>query len=396
MNSPHNKDATKAVHLGRNTQASAGFVNLPAYHGSTVLYESVEQLKRMSADKSTPGLVTYGRRGTPASFALESAIAELEGAHGAITTSSGLAAITGALLAFLKHGDHILVADSVYQPTRKFCDSFLKRFGVSTTYYNPLIGQDIAGLIQPNTKVIFLESPGSNTFEIQDLPAIANAAKQHDVITILDNTWGTPIYLKPFELGISISVHAATKYITGHADAMLGIISANQHCYPIVRNCVHELGECAGPDTIFLALRGLRTLTTRLRQHQESGLQVARWLSKQIEIERILHPALPQDPGHELWKRDFSGACGLFGFILDAPCEAAANAFVDALSLFGKGYSWGGYESLLIPTAPGHTRTATKWECKGFPMRIHVGLEDPDDLIEDLEIGLHALRTFEQ
>ncbi len=393
MKSSNTSDATKVVHLGRDIKASAGFVNLPVYHGSTVLYDSLDHLKRTSSDR-TPGTVTYGRRGTPASFALENAVAELEGAHGAITTASGLAAITGALLAFLKCDDHILVADSVYQPTRKFCDSVLKRFGVSSTYYDPLIGAGIEKLIQPNTKVIFTESPGSHTFEIQDLPAIARVARQRGVVTIVDNTWGTPIYLKPFDLGIDVSVHAATKYITGHADAMLGIICANERCLAKVRESVFAMGECAGPDTIFLALRGLRTLTTRLRQHQDSGLRVARWLGGQPEIQRVIHPALPEDPGHYLWKRDFRGSCGLFGFILSAPSEAAASEFLDALTLFGMGYSWGGYESLLIPTAPEQSRTATNWQCDGYPMRIHVGLEDADDLIADLENGLNALRAF--
>ncbi len=396
MKTSNYKDSTKAAHLGRDTKTSSGFVNLPVYHGSTVLYESIEHLREVASSKNTSGLVTYGRRGTPASFALEEAIADMEGAYAAINTTSGLAAITCSLLAFLKTGDHILVPDSVYQPTRNFCDSMLKKFGVSTTYYDPLIGGRIAEVIQPNTTVIFLESPGSNTFEIQDVPAIAEKAKQRQIVTIIDNTWGTPVYFKPFELGVDVSVHAATKYITGHADAMLGIISANEQCYPLVKSCVHSLGECAGPDTIFLGLRGLRTLPTRLRHHHVSGLKIANWLKEHPEVKQIMHPALPGDPGYEIWSRDFGGACGLFGFILNEESETAAIKFVNSLKLFGKGFSWGGFESLLIPTNPAATRTATKWENSGVSMRIHVGLEDPDDLIADLQSGFDAMRKFKR
>ncbi len=387
-------DSTKAVHLGRDVKVSSGFVNLPVYHGSTVLYDSVEHLQRVASEKQKRGQITYGRRGTPASHALEHAVAQLEGAHDAIAVSSGLSAITNALLAFVKAGDHVLVVDAVYTPTRKFCDTVLAKFGVDTTYYDPLFSENIESLILPNTKVIYLESPGSNSFEIQDIPAIAEVARKHGLITILDNTWGTPINLKPFELGVDISVHAATKYITGHADAMLGIICANEKSYPLIRDSVYGMGECAGPEVIFLGLRGLRTLPARLRQHQESGLQVARWLANQRQVAQVYHPGLPHDPGYRIWSRDFRGACGLFAFTLDAPTEAAAKIFADSLTLFGKGYSWGGFESLLIPTDPNKNRTASKWEHDGFPMRIHVGLEDPKDLIADLQNGFQALQNF--
>lgn len=393
MSSSKRKVETQVVHLGRDTAASRGFVNLPVYHGSTVLYDSLDAMKLHQQKKTEPGAVTYGRFGTPASFALEESIAEIEGAHAAITTSSGLSAITSALLAFLERGDHLLVVDSVYQPTRNFCDGMLSRFGVSTTYYHPLAGAEISASIQENTKLIYLESPGSNTFEIQDIPVIAAVARQRGIVTVIDNTWATPVYLKPFELGLDVSVHAGTKYITGHADAMLGIVTATEECYPKVKAAVQSLGDCAGPDVIFLALRGLRTLPTRLSQHQRSGLTVARWLQDQPEVARVIHPALPDDPGNRIWRRDFSGACGLFAFVVADASDAKVTAFVDALELFGQGYSWGGFESLLIPASPVRTCPSDIVDCDGQLMRIHVGLEDADDLIADLTCAFEAMRA---
>lgn len=384
---------TKVAHLGRDMRDSHGFVNLPIYHGSTVLFETYEDFVNSQSRRQLRNQVLYGRYGTPLSFALETAIAELEGASGAITVSSGLAAITASLNAFTSHGDHILVTDSVYQPTRKYCDQVLKKFGVETTYYDPLIGAKIDSLIKPNTKVIFVESPGSQTFEIQDLPAISTVAKSRGIITILDNTWASPIYLKPFELGIDISVHAATKYITGHSDAMLGIISTTEEYYERIRDAVRLSGQCAGPDTIFLGLRGLRTLPTRLRQHWNSGLKVAQWLTDRPEVASVIHPALPTHPGHAIWQRDFLGASGLFAFTLHSVSDKALGRLLDNTNLFGMGYSWGGFESLLIPFDPSSYRTATKWETPGPSLRIHIGLEDSEDLIADLETGFEKMNA---
>ena len=385
--------ATKVAHLGRDQDDSHGFVNLPVYHGSTVLYETYEEFLESENRRKLRNQVLYGRYGTPLSFALESAVAELEGASAAITVSSGLASITESLTAFVKQGDHILVTDSVYNPTRKFCDGVLKRFGVETTYYDPLIGDEIKDLIKSNTSVIFLESPGSLTFEIQDLPAITSVAREHDIITILDNTWASPLYLKPFDLGVDVSVHAATKYITGHSDAMLGIISSTEECYDQIRDTVRLSGQCAGPDPIFLGLRGLRTLPTRLQRHWKSGLVIAEWLSQRPEVESVIHPAMSSHPGHHLWKRDFLGASGLFAFKLHPVSETALGRLLDTTELFGMGYSWGGFESLLIPFDPRPTRTATKWDAKGPSLRIHVGLEDTDDLIANLEVGFEAMNN---
>lgn len=385
--------ATKVAHLGRDQDDSHGFVNLPVYHGSTVLYETYEDFLESENRRKLRNQVLYGRYGTPLSFALESAVAELEGASAAITVSSGLASITESLTAFVKQGDHILVTDSVYNPTRKFCDGVLKRFGVETTYYDPLVGTEIKDLVKSNTSVIFLESPGSLTFEIQDLPAITSVAREHDIITILDNTWASPLYLKPFELGVDVSVHAATKYITGHSDAMLGIISSTEECYDQIRDTVRLSGQCAGPDPIFLGLRGLRTLPTRLQRHWKSGLVIAEWLSQRPEVESVIHPAMSSHPGHHLWKRDFLGASGLFAFKLHPVSEAALGRLLDTTELFGMGYSWGGFESLLIPFDPRPTRTATKCDATGPSLRIHVGLEDTDDLIASLEVGFEAMNN---
>ncbi len=393
MKKPPLSPETKVAHLGRDHQASHGFVNLPIYHGSTVLFDSYEDFRHSKSRRQLRNEVLYGRYGTPLSFALETAVAELEGASGAITVSSGLAAIAESLNAFVGQGDHILVADSVYQPTRNYCDQFLTRWGIEVTYYNPLIGADIKHLLRANTSVIFTESPGSQTFEIQDLPAITSVAKDRGIITILDNTWATPLYLRPFELGIDVSVHAATKYITGHSDAMLGIIATNEKCYDTVRSIVRLSGQCAGPDAVFLGLRGLRTMPTRLQQHWQSSLKVAEWLAARGEVARIIHPARADHPQHQLWKRDFSGASGLFSFILHPVSEQALGELLDNTQLFGMGYSWGGYESLLIPFDPTPYRTATHWNVEGPALRIHVGLENTDDLLADLEYGFDAMRA---
>ena len=384
---------TQAAHLGRNSEYSQGFVNLPIYHGSTVLFDTVEDLEKSHSTRKQPNQIFYGRYGTPLSFALENAVAQMEGAYGGIVTSSGLAAIVGSLMAFAKQGDHILVSDSVYGPTRAYCDQVLRPFGVETTYYDPLIGGEIQQLIRRNTTLIFLESPGSLTFEIQDIPAITSAAQKSSVVTMIDNTWATPLYLKPFDLGVDVSIHAATKYITGHSDAMLGMITTNEKHHLTVRQCVQLSGQCAGPDTTFLGLRGLRTMPTRLRRHYESGLTIARWLADRPEVSQVIHPALPEHPGHKIWQRDFHGASGLFAFILHPTSESGVRALLNSTELFGMGFSWGGFESLLVPINAEEVRTATSWEPEGPTLRMHVGLEDVDDLIADLESAFEAMMT---
>ncbi len=374
-------------HLGRDPKAFHGAVNTPVYHASTILFDSLDAYEDrhsyLEKDK-----VIYGRLGTPTSFALEDAVARLEGGHACVAVSSGLAAITSAILALVEAGDHILVSDSVYQPTRKFCDGMLKRLGVETTYYDPSVGSDIAAQIRPNTRLVFLESPGSLTFEVQDVPAIAKAAKAAGTAVLIDSTWSASLLSRPFELGADISIQAGTKYIVGHSDAMLGLITTSEAYEKPIRLAAWQLGQCAGPDDIYLGLRGLRTLSVRLARHQETGLALARWLAERPEVERVLHPALPGDPCHQLWRRDFNGACGLFGLILRPPCpRPALAALIEGLELFGLGSSWGGYESLLIATYPERTRSATTWAAQGRTLRIHAGLEDPADLIADLEAG---------
>lgn len=383
--------ATRATHSGREPRKYHGIVNPPVFHASTVLFPSVAALEESHAHRFDRGHVHYGRYGTPTTFALEEAIAELEGGYGAVTVSSGLAAITTALTAFLKGGDHLLVPDSVYAPTRTFCDRVLARFGVETTYYDPLIGGDIGGLFRPATRVVFLESPGSHTFEVQDVPAIAAAARAAGIVTLMDNTWATPLYCQPLALGVDVSLHAATKYIVGHADAMLGLMVTREEHYRLLRECAWQFGQCAGPDDVYLGLRGVRSLPVRLRQHEAAGLELARWLAGRAEVRRVLHPALPEDPGHALWQRDFTGASGLFSVLL-APCSARAlAAMLDGLELFGMGFSWGGFESLILPVHPERVRTAVPWREEGVLLRLHAGLEDTTDLIRDLERGFERL-----
>jgi cystathionine beta-lyase len=356
-----------------------------------VLFPTVAALHEASAQPFEG--VYYGRFGTPTHFALERAVAELEGGHAAVTTSSGLAAISTALLAFVKTGDHILVADSVYGPTRKFCDGLLQKMGVAVEYYDPLIGADIVKLMKANTAVLFMESPGSLTFEMQDVPALCAAAKERDVVTLLDNTWATPLLFSAFEHGVDVSIHAATKYIVGHADAMLGLIVTNPSCYQAVKSTAVQLGQTAGPDDVYLGLRGLRTLAVRLRQHAETAKALCDWLDAQPEVTRILSPAWPDDPGYALWLRDCEGASGLFGVVLNRDVsEAAVNAMLDGLRHFGLGYSWGGFESLILPTHPAESRTATCWD-SGPCLRIHAGLEAAEDLIADLAAGFERLRA---
>jgi cystathionine beta-lyase len=378
---------TRIVIGGRDPDAYHGFVNPPVYHGSTVLYRTAEDL---AAHRSR---YSYGRKGTPTTEALESALADLEGPNcaGVALLPSGLAALSTAFLSVLRAGDHVLVADSVYRPTRTFCDTVLKRFGVETTYYDPGLGADIAGLWLPNTRAVFVEAPGSQSFEMQDIPAIAAVAHDRDALVLMDNTWATPIYFHALDKGVDLSIQAGTKYIGGHSDLMLGTVSANATGWRNLRETMYTLGLCVGPDDVNLGLRGLRTLGVRLARHQEAGLAIARWLQTRPEVLRVLHPALDDDPGHAIWKRDFTGASGLFSVILKPVRETAVHAFLNALTLFGMGYSWGGYESLIIPFDCAEYRTATRWAPGGPGVRIHVGLEDVDDLTADLENGFAAL-----
>jgi len=381
------RPATRLVLGGRDPFANHGFVNPPVHHVSTVLYRTADDFL------ARRGPYTYGRRGTPTSEALEDALRELEGPNcaGVALLPSGLAAISTALLSVLDAGDHVLVSDSVYLPTRKFCDGVLRRYGIATTYYDPMLGANIAALIQSNTRAVFVEAPGSLSFEVQDVPAIANAAHAHGAMVLMDNTWASPLYFRALDKGVDLSIQSGTKYIGGHSDLMLGTVSANAQWWPRLRATAETMGLCVGPDDIYLGLRGLRTMGVRLAQHQAAGLKVARWLAGRPEVSRVLHPALENDPGHALWRRDYTGACGLFSIVLRPAPQAAAHAFLDALTLFGIGASWGGFESLAIPFDCTQIRTATAWAPGGPTVRLHIGLEDVDDLIADLERGFAAL-----
>ena len=385
--SPGQKQNTRLAHAGREPERFHGFVNPPIYRGSTVLFPTAAALEANEQE------YTYGRLGTPTVRALEEAIAELEGGHATRLTPSGLSAIVATFLAFLSAGDHVLVTDAVYRPTRRFCDQVLTRLGVEITYYDPLIGAGIKDLIKPNTKVMFAESPGSQTFEVQDIPAIAKAAHEAGAVVVLDNTWATPLFFKSFAHGADVSIQAATKYIVGHADAMLGTITASKAVWPVIARTHEELGLCVGPEDAYLALRGLRSLGVRLARHQASAIALAEWLQNRPEVARVIHPALPTDPGHAIWKRDFTGSSGLFAIVLKPAPKKAVAAMLDGLDLFGMGYSWGGFESLMIPFDPSTYRTATEWQAEGPALRLHVGLEDLDDLKADLEAGFARLRT---
>lgn len=378
---------TRLVTGGRDPFAYHGFVNPPVYHASTVLYPSAEDLIAHRARYQ------YGRRGTPTSEALEGAIQAIEGPScaGVALVPSGLSAIATALLAALKSGEHVLVTDSAYRPTRTFCDGVLTRLGIETSYYDPLIGAGIAGMFRANTRAVFVEAPGSQSFEMQDVPAIAAAARERGLTVLMDNTWATPLYFQAFANGVDLSIQAGTKYIGGHSDVMLGTISANAALWPRLKETVTTMGLCVGPDDMYLALRGLRTLGVRLERHRQSALTLARWLRGRPEVRRVLHPALEDDPGHAIWRRDFTGSSGLFSVVLEPAGEAAVRAFLDALELFGMGFSWGGYESLVILFDCTGYRTATRWAPGGPTLRFHVGLEDPGDLIADLDRGFAAM-----
>ena len=382
---PHQRAETRLAHAGREPRRFHGFVNTPIYRGSTILFPTVACLEANDQE------FTYGRLGTPTVRALEAAIAELEGGHATLLTPSGLSAIATTFLALLSAGDHVLVSDSVYRPTRRFCDNVLKRLGVEVAYYDPCVGAGIEGLIKANTKVVFTESPGSQTFEVQDVPALAAAAHAASALLILDNTWATPLFFKSFAHGADVSIQAATKYIGGHADVMLGAITAAKDVWPRVARTHEDFGLCVGPEDAYLGLRGFRSLGVRLARHQASALAVAEWLQNRPEVARVLYPALPSDPGHALWKRDFTGSSGLFSIVLKPVPKEAVAAMLDGLELFGMGYSWGGFESLIIPFDPGAYRTATVWKEAGPAIRLHIGLEDVDDLKADLEAGFARL-----
>ena len=378
------KSATRLAHAGRDKSLTGPFVNPPVVHASTVLHETVDAMESGQARYS------YGRHGTPTSEALETAVSEMEGAAGTVLCPSGLAAATVALLSCLSAGDRILIVDSVYGPVRRFADSVLKRLGIETAYYDAAIGAGIEALFTDNTRAVYLEAPGSLTFEMQDVPAIAAVAHRHDAVVLFDNTWATPVYFRPLDFGVDLSIHAATKYLGGHSDVMLGTVAANEAAWPKLTETHKFLGMHVAPDDVFLGLRGLRTLPVRLERHYASALKVAEWLAARPEVSRVLYPPLPSDPGHALWKRDMGGGSGLFGVIFDGWSEEQAKRFIDGLEFFGIGASWGGFESLAILAHVTWGRTAVPWKAEGPLVRLHVGLEDPDDLIADLEASLTA------
>ena len=378
-------DETRLVHLGRDPAAQHGFVNTPIYRGSTVIFPTLDELT--AYDKE----FTYGRRGTPTVKALTAAITALEGGQRSWVAPSGLAAITAVLMAFAEAGDEILITDSVYQPTRRVATRLLGKLGVTARFYDPTIGAGIADLLTEKTKLVMAELPGSQTFEMQDLPAIAKVCRERNVWLSFDNTWATPLYFKPLAHGADVSIQAATKYVVGHADAMLGIVTANERAAPFIAKAHEDLGLCAGPEDCFLGLRGLRSMGVRLARHQASAIEIAHWLEQRPEVARVLHPALPSHPGHEIWRRDFSGASGLFSIVLRPCSREALAAMLDGLALFGMGYSWGGFESLIVPFDPARYRTATSWTADGPALRLHIGLDDPEDLKADLEAGFTRL-----
>ena len=383
---------TRLTQRGRVARSQPGTINLPVARASTVTFRSIAEMqevqRRFDADEPIP---TYGMLNMPLRVAFEEMMVELEGGHRAVTLPTGLAANVVAILACVKAGDHILVTDSVYQPVRRFCMRQLARMGVETTFYDPMAGEGIAALMKPNTTMVYVESPGSHTFEMQDIPAIAKAAHARGAAVIHDNAWATGVFYRSFDHGADIVVQPCTKYPAGHSDVIIGAVIANEAFWPRVRDVSRDYGQMASPDDIFLALRGLRTLEVRLRQHEKSAMHVAKWLQKHPSIGSVLYPALEGDPGHAIWKRDYLGATGLFGVELKGFGEAQLAAFIDSLELFALGYSWGGFESLVVPQNIQKSRSVRPW--KGGPLiRLHIGLEDPDDLCADLERGLERAR----
>lgn len=386
------KRDTLVGHLGRDPASWHGTVSPPVYHTSTVIFDSVAQLLETRRDRASGAFVgfTYGREGTPLTRSFEDAITALEGGYRAVVASCGLGAICASLMAFLGAGDHLLIVDCVYGPARQFCEEWLTKFGVEVTFYDPLIGEGIEALIKPNTKVVYMESPGSLTFEITDVPAIARICRARGIVTIVDNTWASPMCFRPLSHGVDISINAATKYISGHSDLMLGVAVCTEETFIPVKKTASAAGYCGGPDDVYNALRGLRTLAIRMKRHQETATRLATWLQSRPEVAKVMYPALPDDPGHALWKRDFDGASGLFGIELHPCSDAQFAAMLDHLDIFQLGYSWGGFESLVVPTYPNTLRSATDW-AGGPSIRVHAGLEDPEDLIADLERGFARL-----
>jgi cysteine-S-conjugate beta-lyase len=383
------RSRTRLAHLGRDSDVSQGFINLPAWRGSTVLYPDVAALKGHKQR------YTYGTHGTPTTHALCEAWSDISGAAGTVLVPSGLFAVIAALTTVLSAGDHLLMTDAAYQPTRHCCDNFLKRMGVETTYYDPAIGAGVDALIRENTRAVFVEAPGSESLDMQDVPTIAAAAHARNVCVIMDNTWATPLFFPPHAHGVDIAVDAGTKYLSGHSDLLLGLVSANPSWFARLYKTVDAFAVQPGPEDVYLALRGLRTMELRLREAERQALGLAHWLRDRVEVRRVIHPALPDYAGHDLWKRDFKGSSGLFSIVLQPCSEQAVAAMVDGLELFGIGYSWGGFTSLVIPFDSSKHRTATRWAPGGPTLRFSVGLEDLDDLKDDLDRGFARLRAAE-
>ena len=384
------KKDTLLARAGRDPAAYQGMVNTPVFRASTILFPDLETYESRGGDDFKK--VRYGLLGTPTTFAFEEAVAKMEGGHAAVALPSGLAAITAALCAYVKTGDHLLIPDAVYGPTRTFCDKHLAPNGVEVEYYDPLIGAGIEKRFRSNTRAVFCEAPGSLTFEMQDIPAIAEAAHRRGLPVLADTTWGTPYFFRSFEKGVDVSIHAATKYISGHSDVVIGVIVTNEPHWLTVRRTVANYGYGVSPDDCFLALRGFRTIGVRMKHQMESALKVARWLQARPQVRRVIYPALEGDPGHAVWKRDFAGAASLFSFVTQPASERQVSAFMNALEIFGIGSSWGGFESLAVVVRLERYRTATKWDPGGPTIRLHIGLEDPDDLIADLERGFAAMK----
>ena len=382
------KQNTKIIHAGRKDKYTQGVVNPVVQRASTIVFDSVEQMKRNTAKRGEQALF-YGRRGTHTHFALQDAITELENGAGCALFPSGAAAVSNAILSFVKTGDHILMVDTAYEPTRDFCDKILANMGIATTYYDPMIGEGIKDLIQDNTVILFLEAPGSITMEVQDVPLLTKIAKQHDLLVFIDNTYGNGYFFKPLDHGVDVSIQAATKYIVGHSDVMMGVAVANQACWEQLRENAYLMGQCTSADDAYLALRGLRTLPVRLKQHEAAALEIANWLATHPLVDHVRHPALDTCPGTDVFKRDFSGSTGLFSFVMKEGNQAAITALLDGMSHFKMGYSWGGFESLITVTSSfTRIRSATNWPYKGPLFRILVGLEDVEDLKHDLALGL--------
>ncbi|WP_413284662.1 cystathionine beta-lyase [Vibrio sp. MA40-2] len=381
---------TKLVTAGRDKKWTNGVVNPPVQRASTVVFNTVAEKNQATKERNNKTLF-YGRRGTNTHFAFQEAMNQIEGGAGCALYPCGTAAIANTILSFVETGDHILMVDTCYEPTREFCDVIMKKMGIETTYYDPMIGSGIKQLIQDNTKVLFLESPGSITMEVQDIPTLTEIAKQSDIITILDNTWAAGVNFSPFDFGIDISVQAGTKYIVGHSDVMLGTAVANEKCWPQLQHQSYLMGQCISPDDAYLGLRGLRTLDVRLRQHEENSIKVAKWLADHPLVDHVRHPALETCPGHQFYERDFSGCNGLFSFVLKSSKPAATTALLDSMQHFSMGYSWGGFESLILANEPSSfnsLRTVANPKFTGTLIRLHIGLENVDELIADLEQGL--------